>query len=124
MWLQRRQPRRAIAAAVVLSTTWICGCGSGGSHQMRSNQMTLAQFGALRLGESQAQVTRQFGLPESRHKVVPNGFIHEEPKGQRCVYYPRRFPDTGDPWSNSDTFQLCFKWSRLRYKWAYIAARA
>ncbi|HZU45693.1 MAG TPA: hypothetical protein VFA16_00330 [Mycobacterium sp.] len=86
--------------------------------------MTLTQFAALHLGESKAQVTAQFGLPESRQKVVPYGFINEEPKRMRCIYYPRRFPDTGNPWNRSDTFQLCFKASKLRYKWAYIAARA
>jgi hypothetical protein len=86
--------------------------------------MTLAQFNSLRLGESQTKVTKQVGSPEGRKNVVSYGFTHEEPKKQRCIYYPRRFPDTGDPWSSSDTFQLCFDGSRLRYKWAYIAARA
>jgi hypothetical protein len=86
--------------------------------------ITLAQFRSLRLGESRTQVTKQFGGSESRLRVVPYGFTHEEPNGQHCIYYRRRFPDTGDPWSSIDTFQLCFRASRLMYKWAYVVARA
>jgi hypothetical protein len=52
------------------------------------------------------------------------GFIHEGPKGQHCIYYRRQHPDSGDPWNVSDTFQLCFQGSRLRHKWAFIAACA
>ncbi len=86
--------------------------------------MTLAQFQSLRLGESWAGIASKFGPPESRQNVVQFGFTHEEGQKQRCVYYGRRHPDAGDRWSSSDTFQLCFDSSRLRYKWAYIAARA
>jgi hypothetical protein len=113
---------RVAAAALGMST--ICGCGSSGSHLTAGNPIGLVQFNSLQLGESQTQVMKQVGLPESRRRIVPYGFTHEEPTGQRCVYYRRRFPDAGDPWHSSDTFQLCFSASRLRYKWAYIAARA
>jgi hypothetical protein len=86
--------------------------------------MTLAQFASLRHGESRGAVLRAFGSPESRRRVVRYGFTHEEPRGLRCMYYRRRFPDAGAPWSRSDTFQLCFAGSRLRHRWAYVAARA
>lgn len=111
-------------AAAALGMSTICGCGSSGPHLTAGNPIGLAQFNSLRLGESQTQLMKQFGLPESRQRVVPYGFTHEEPKDQRCIYYRRRLPDAGDPWHSSDTFQLCFSASRLRYKWAYIAARA
>jgi hypothetical protein len=111
-------------AAAALGMSIICGCGFSGSHLTAGKPIGLAQFNSLRLGESRTQVMKQFGLPESRQRLVPYGFTHEEPKGKRCIYYRRRFPDAGDPWDSSDTFQLCFSASRLRYKWAYIAARA
>ena len=86
--------------------------------------ISLAQFNSLPLGDSEAQLVKQLGSPESRQNVVGFGFTHDEPKQDRCIYYRRQHPDTGDPWSSSDTFQLCFQGSRLRYKWPYIAARA
>jgi hypothetical protein len=86
--------------------------------------ITLAQFSALRLGESEARVTNEFGMPERRTRVVRYGFTHDEPRGLRCIYYRRRSPDDGAPESTSDTFQLCFAGQRLRYRWAYIASRA
>jgi hypothetical protein len=133
MSLRPRLPHRR-AAAAILATSAISGCGSSVSHATIGNPrgpqvthgdaITFFQFDLLRLGESRAQVTKQLGMPESRQRVVPHGFIREEPRGQRCIYYRRRFPDAGDRWSNTDTFQLCFRGSRLRYKWPYIAARA
>lgn len=111
-------------AAAALGTSAISGCGSSGSHLTAGNPIGLAQFNSVRLGESQTQVTKQFGFPESRQQVVRYGFTHEEPKDLRCIYYRRRFPDAGDPWHSSDTFQLCFSASRVRHMWAYIAARA
>jgi hypothetical protein len=134
MWLQRRFLRWAAAGAAVLVMSGICGCASSvshatmgnpsASHLTPGNPITFSQFDSLQMGESQAQVVKQLGVPESRRRVVPYGFTHEEPKGQRCIYYRRRFPDAGDRWSSTDTFQLCFRGSRLRYRWAYIAARA
>lgn len=91
---------------------------------MAGRSITLARFNALRLGTPEAVIRQKLGLPERRQNVVQYGFTHEEPRGQRCVYYRRRFPDAGDPWNRSDTFELCFAGSRLRYKWAYLAARA
>jgi hypothetical protein len=111
-------------AVAALAASAISACGSSSTHLTAGRPITLAQFKSLQLGESETQVMQQFGLAESRQKVLPYGFTHEEPNQQRCIYYRRRFPDAGDPWSSSDTFQLCFEGAQLRYKWAYIAARA
>jgi hypothetical protein len=116
--------RWSSAAVAALATGVITACGSNGSNATLGKPITLAQFESLRWGAPRAQVTKQFGRPESRQKIGEFGFTHEEPKKQQCIYYRRQHPDIGDPWSSSDTFQLCFQGSRLRHKWAYIAARA
>jgi hypothetical protein len=121
----RYRLRPLVAAAAAASAAGsLCGCGSGVLRPSAGDPIALSQFRSLQLGEPRAQVVHRLGAPESRRRVVPLGFIHEEPRGQRCIYYRRRFPDAGDRWSSSDTFQLCFRGSRLRHKWAYIAARA
>src|SRR5947209_5839355 len=121
---RHRLLRLAAATAAALAACVLSACGSNRSGPTTSKPITLAQFSSLRLGGPQDQVTKQFGLPDSPQKLVPYGFTHEEPRGQRCIYYSRGFPDAGDPWNRSDTFQLCFEGSRLRRKWAYIASRA
>jgi hypothetical protein len=121
--------RWASVAAAVLAMGMISACGAGessgfsGSGGTPGKPITLAQFASLHLGATQAQIAKQFGTPESRQRVEL-AFRHEEPRKQRCIYYRRRHPDAGDPWNSSDLFQICFEGSRLRYKWAYIAARA
>jgi hypothetical protein len=115
-------PRVCAVAALVIGL--LSACGTSHTQVTLGRPITLAQFDSLPLGESEAQVMAHLGPPESRLEVAGLGFIHEEPKQDRCVYYRRQHPDTGDAWSSSDTFQLCFKGSQLRYKWAYIAARA
>lgn len=59
--------RWASAAVAALATGVISACGSNAT---LGKPLALAQFESLQLGESRAQVTKQFGQPESRQKVV------------------------------------------------------
>jgi hypothetical protein len=134
--------RSSLVGCAIVTGVVLAGCGSSASpatvatprfpHLTLGDAISFSQFDSLTLGEPQAQVMSQLGHPESRQRVVTYGFTHEEPKRDSCVYYRRRYPDSdrrrypdsGDRWSAIDTFQLCFRGSRLRYKWAYIADRA
>lgn len=70
-----------------------------------------AQFDALELGTTQAEVIRSLGKqPQDRQNFESEAFLDEEPANSSCIYYNQAGGEF------LDTYQLCFDDGKLTSK--------
>jgi hypothetical protein len=119
---KKRTGLKIAAAIIAVGLVGIIGCSVllvGGANEvadeidaeLAKNAITRAQFDALEIGMTQAEVRASTGKPPvDRQRFESEGFLSEEPTTSSCIYYN----EAGGEFL--EIYQLCFDEGKLTSK--------
>jgi outer membrane protein assembly factor BamE (lipoprotein component of BamABCDE complex) len=119
---KKRTGLKIFAAIVAAGLVGIIGCSVllvGGANEVADeldaeqakSAITRAQFDALEIGMTQAEVRASTGKPPAdRQSFESEDFLSEEPTTSSCIYYNKAGGEF------LDTYQLCFDDGKLTSK--------
>jgi hypothetical protein len=119
---KKRTGLKIFAAITAAGLVLIVGCAvliAGGANEVanqideeqEASAITRAQFRALKIGMTQAEVRASTGkAPADRQTFESEGFLNDEPSSSSCIYYNQAGGEF------LDTYQLCFDEGKLTSK--------